>query len=1301
MMTDSKHQGNPANQISLETETTLRVHASFIAGEPGNDALTPSPQPGRDASRFPSQRSCTIDWLEAHNYPTLPVAPAQCPRKYPKIARVRSEQGAWTYCPLDPQLQPLPLFTGKNPSYLDKDGTPHLLNHRQYQNRLPSHSERQAWFAHPANGIGTLGGWNDTVWLDFDLKQFPSERECDAAVEAVLARIVAQSGGSGQQTFIEQTHSGGWRVGIRVRQKPDFTNFAIAPGGTHAGEALFTGRFTVLAPTLGPSGNPYQSLSRALPPLVDSLNAIGIYSTRRTAPQPGRAGNPPPPSTPRLPVRLRSPSGVEVSGVEVSGAEASTPQPGCISLEQLGSDLSRDILRGYCPTGDRSEALTTAIREWYGWENWGQNNGIFISGNAMEYAHQAGTQLGLESDRIARILKSVDPTDCQPAALHRGGEESCWRKVRRLDPQTYARQCPPDLQVALSEHQSTPSEVETSTQEWSPRTPPERRFRSSLNAAVLRNQIKDILRQDLPPGELQAAKIHLRANTPGLSERELSQLFATLERELEWEESRGDRRAEVDDLLKLGDRSLNLDDFLPADLAEPLAQLARGLNIRPEVCLTSLLVATSSLHKTPTELTIHRGQGFSVPPTLFAGLVSESGQKKSPLLKAIVKKPLAVLQREKREAFKAALIQYEKDLTTWEKCASAEERSARFPEGKPQKPQQQLYYFTNATGEGLLYQYQAHPERALLALFDELAGLFASQNKYRGGRGSDRQDILSAFDGTGATVLRAGGTRADLDGLLLSIFGTIQPEVLKGLMRDCTDPDGQWARFLFVNQPLAAATLSDDDGSGLDLTERLLDYYRALDRLPAREYRLSRAAFKRYQPLYNQLERLRVSHPSPGMRAVYSKMEGYVGRLALNLHVLHELAAGKTQPDLEIPLPILENAIALAKFYIGQVKLIHANCTADLGEMAPHLVKIVELSKRLDTTTGEAWIKAKTVQNGYDSRHRPRPNEIRSWFRELEALGIGTTRGTGIHLEYSWQLAEPLVEESGEKWISSPPTECPHSRGFEKKVEKVDSPTAFHESPPNGGYRTRGSTLILDPPTPPPPGGAAACGDMVGFYSPFLRCSYPTSASVIPTLSPLSSGLEISYPGPSYSNSPLWGWNDDIARPQAVDSLSTFSPSGEMEAPLTDSVGQGELSPPPDPTGSAANEKSLTQVELQDASETPTPESVASPSLTGETKELRQTTPSLKEEDPLPDPWYEEMAVRAEGGEEESELGQTQHLAVGDWVIWESYPGNCDRFSPFEIVAIEGDCAKLDLFRTPVPLAELRWVRQPVPPKRE
>jgi hypothetical protein len=1021
----------------------------------------------------PSERQEVINWLIAHNYPALPVAPAQPARKYYKVDPGNPDQGVWSHCPLTANLQPIPVYTGKNPSFLDAGGTPHLINHRTYQKRLPEPQKLKAWFAHPSNGVGTLGGWNNTVWLDFDVKQFPTQDECDAAVLKILERKELQ------ETFIERSHSGGWRIGITIKQKPNFTNFSLTPGGAHVGEALFTGRFTVLAPTIGPSGNPYQSIQRAIPVEVESLESIGIYSTKHK-----KTG-----CTAGLGKAENQKSKIKNPKSKIQSPKSQSPLPGSIPLEMLGSDTSRNILQGNCPTGssgsqpkvDRSEALTTAAREWYGWQNWALENGIPISGDATTLAYGAGTQLGLDSDRINRILKTIDSVTCQPAALYRGGEESCWKKVYRLDKATFDAKCPAHIKEAITAEWGHGSGNGSSGgggrrscsgssfgDEDNSKDNENRACKTmvvksleqkSLSLFSIRNQIKDILIQDLPPSELSSAKIRIRADNPGLSEREISQLFETLEQELELSESRSDRRAEVDNLLKLGDQSLSLSEFLPADLAEPLTQLSEELNIRPEVCLTTLLVAASSLHKTQTELVIHRGQGFSVPPTIFAGLVSESGQKKSPILKALIKKPLSVLQKEKRQAFQEALAQYEKDITDWDRCKS-EDRSSKFSDGKPRKPQQRLYYFTNATGEGILYQFQAHPDKALLALVDELAGLFASQNKYTGGRGSDRQDILSAFDGTGATVLRAAGTKADLDGILLSICGTIQPEVLKRLMKDCSDPDGQWARFLFVNQPLAAATLADDNGHGSDLTERLLNYYRAIDRLPAREYRLSREAFKRYQPIYNQLERLRVSHPSPGMRAVYSKMEGYIGRLALNLHILLELNSGKTLPAEEIPLQPMERAIALAKFYIGQVKLIHANCSADLGELAPHLVKVVELSKRMDSTTGCSWIKAKVVQSGYDSRHRPRPDAVRSWFRELEALGIGTTRGTGIRLEYSWKLPDlplndddppPLqkvekVDKSGEKWITSPPPKPTQNQAFSEKVDKVDNPTHLLES---------------------------------------------------------------------------------------------------------------------------------------------------------------------------------------------------------------------------------------------------------------
>jgi hypothetical protein len=44
---------------------------------------------------------------------------------------------------------------------------------------------------------------------------------------------------------------------------------------------------------------------------------------------------------------------------------------------------------------------------------------------------------------------------------------------------------------------------------------------------------------------------------------------------------------------------------------------------------------------------------------------------------------------------------------------------------------------------------------------------------------------------------------------------------------------------------------------------------------------------------------------------------------------------------------------------------------------------------------------------------------------------------------------------------------------------------------------------------------------------------------------------------------------------------------------------------------------------------------------------------------------------------------------VGDRVFWENCPSCCEKLAPFEITAIDGDYAKLDLINKPVPLAEL------------
>lgn len=219
----------------------------------------------------------TIHTLLKLGCPPIPVAPKQNPRdKW--CYRIAKTKDGWQYCPIDKELNPIPKFTGKNPSFLDRDGSPRICLHGNYQDRLPTEQELRKFFCHAATGVGTLGGHSEIVWLDFDTKCYPSPEGRDVDVEAIIARGLAG-------TWIERTGSDGWRIAVKLQQKPNFTNFATDDTGTHRGEALFEGRFTVLAPSIHPNGKSYRRVGFGDPIEVESLEAIGILPAKEEVEQ--------------------------------------------------------------------------------------------------------------------------------------------------------------------------------------------------------------------------------------------------------------------------------------------------------------------------------------------------------------------------------------------------------------------------------------------------------------------------------------------------------------------------------------------------------------------------------------------------------------------------------------------------------------------------------------------------------------------------------------------------------------------------------------------------------------------------------------------------------------------------------------------------------------------------------------------------------------------------------------------------------------------------------------------------------
>jgi hypothetical protein len=899
----------------------------------------------------------------------------------------------------------------KQPCFLDGKGYFKSVNWKHWQNTQPNQEIIDAWFCNPKTGIGTLGGWNGKHWLgwtDFDLKDFSSAQDCDRSISQWMEQYpVAQT------APMFRTPSGGYRFLFAFEREPENfkanSGFSLAKDGSHhCGELLCkNGGHTLLPPTMGLNGEAYCWVQWSeYPPVADSPEEIGLYPLVKKT---------------------------EVKPI----AKAESHQ--CFTTVNSNQSLSELLENEIYPRLNLEQAFN-----WTGHDF--QVHGNKLKGNCPWHDSQSGTAFYCERTQNGLLWRcpacNIGGSVISYRHRLRGGNGS----PKGRDFVELVKELADETGVAMPVLQAQPITKELSAHNSKSNSNP---VISSANKAAnldyIREKFIELLVSGASKTQVEQFKLSIRQQYSLLHPSELNNFLSALTEEFHLGESLEDEAVELQKLISAGEQTINLADYLPSSLADPLAQYCEWQKIRHAVILTSLLTTVSSLHKVGTELVIHSNLNFKVPPTIFGAIIAESGSKKSPIFRATAREPLNILKEEEQLTHLADSEIYQSELEEWETAKAELKRGERMSEPRPVEPKPPtIFYFTDATGEALKAQAQKAPEKSLFGLIDELAGLFSSQNAYRGGRGSDKQDLLSYFDGTGATVLRAGGVKVDVSRIYLSLLGTIQPDILKKHIGNLKDADGSWSRWLYAVQPNVPSTLEDDTPLGVDITDYLAGLYRRIHNLPAIKYRLSHQAFKLYQPFYNRLEQLRVSHPLPGLRAVYAKAEGYVGRLAMNLHVLHELECNRT-PDPVIPVERMREAIELMKFFIGQVRLIHAS-VEDSDSIAPHIQKVIELSKRKQLGGETGWIKAKDVQLNSTRSQRPSPNEARNWMSQAASLGYGSLKGEGIRLEFKANTQKVDAEDNGRRKVDSLSTcESIEISSFQPKVDKVDtySPSLF------------------------------------------------------------------------------------------------------------------------------------------------------------------------------------------------------------------------------------------------------------------
>ena len=527
---------------------------------------------------------------------------------------------------------------------------------------------------------------------------------------------------------------------------------------------------------------------------------------------------------------------------------------------------------------------------------------------------------------------------------------------------------------------------------------PQKAFTRSLSIPLtdLEEKIKNITQENYSEEQLAGAILYLSRDV-NCSSYELQRYYEAVKVADQREEFISNTKDELEQIIRLEGVRLKVQDFLPKAIAKETIAYAENLKVAPEACLTTLITALSTCNKIGTQLEIRPAQGFVVSPYLFSMIVSESGSMKSPILRTFAKQPIEKLQSGFIDRYKQQLAENEEKLSEWDSMTS-EARKEYFPEGKPKVVDRpRLAYIGEKSMTAINYQFDRYPQQALLYMKDEIAGLFNDADKWTNGKGSENQDIMSMFDGTSPPVIRAEkGLVANSTTVGLSIFGTIQPEVLKTFWESVVDPDGYWSRFLYCYQPKSLKKLPESRGEDRSPLPLLLNHlFRAVHDLPAVSYQLDDKGYDTYRVWFDFIARKSHEEVHPAMAKAYSKALGLTGRLILNLHILNEVAEGQEMlPRQLVPLSTVMRGINLMEYFIDQrLLLMKKLCNHD--SISPQLKLIIELSNR------SGWVTSRDVKRSVWSLRDIDSNEVRNWFKELEILGKGVTKGRGNRLKFS------------------------------------------------------------------------------------------------------------------------------------------------------------------------------------------------------------------------------------------------------------------------------------------------------------
>ena len=218
-------------------------------------------------------------------------------------------------------------------------------------------------------------------------------------------------------------------------------------------------------------------------------------------------------------------------------------------------------------------------------------------------------------------------------------------------------------------------------------------------------------------------------------------------------------------------------NVLPDGFATIIDSISDAVDCDPSMVLMPLLSSCAGC--IGNSAVIEVAGDWREPAILWCAIVAESGSKKTPAARRVLR-PIHRMQQE--------LIQ------------QRECQIELLEEDDPVPPQKRIIV-GDATVEAMAPIFKENL-RGLLLVRDELAGFINSMDAYKSSRGADSSHWLSMFNGEPITVDRKKDRELiSVSSAALSIFGGIQPGILKRSFSGEHEENGMLARFLFACPP--------------------------------------------------------------------------------------------------------------------------------------------------------------------------------------------------------------------------------------------------------------------------------------------------------------------------------------------------------------------------------------------------------------------------------------------------------------------------------------------------------------------